>query len=404
MDQEQFIGLLNNELEAYIEKMDFRNMDTVSLVEAAERIVRMSKVIESLQAEPVDQDTLLYLTSSPTPLQDIAEIWETHEEVSIDYEELSIDYFGVPETIQDILDNGLFDEYQQNHDTTNDLDRPNEGAEDKAMFLRKAPNIQELRDYSADQDQKQQFRAVKTIVLSPAMYDIFRENLLFDWAVTRENANLVYDGTLWNCALIRTTDRKEAICVSPEGHDYARYAAYIADYTALPLSGVPVEYCSPKIEAADMKRYVNQEQEDLSITQMQKLLCGIGEILENADGEQDQYYLFSHAMGSFAGFCGDQIGVNDIHGEPLSVGDMTCLNGNLDEPQLVFRHPTGEPFPSQEYVKEAGVTRLDGWQESMMFLRSRDFAVLSCREDYRMSRQIAARIHTTRQEQTRSGR
>lgn len=273
-----------------------------------------------------------------------------------------------------------------------------------AVFLRKAPNIQELRDYAADQDQKQPFRAVKTVVLSPTMYRVFRENLLFDWSVTRENANLVYDGNLWNCALICTTDRKEAICVAPEGHDYARYAAYIADYTALPLSGIPVEYCPTENETADMIRYVNQEQEYLNITQTQKLLCGIGEILENADGEQDQYYLFSHAMGSFAGFCGDPVSVNDIHGEPLSVGDVTCLNGNLDEPQLVFRHPTGEPFPSQDYVTEAGVTRLDGWQESMMFLRSRNFAVLSCREDYRMSRQIAARVHTTSREQTHSGR
>ncbi len=271
-----------------------------------------------------------------------------------------------------------------------------------AVFLRKAPNIQELRDCAADQDQKQQFRVVKTIMLSPAMYDIFRENLLFDWSVTCENANLVYDGNLWNCALIRTTDRKEAICVTPEGHDYARYAAYIADHSALNLSDVPVQRRLSESEIADMIRYVNQEH--LNITQTQKLLCGIGEILDNADGEQDQYYLFSHAMGSFAGFCGDPVGVNDIHGEPLSVGDMTCLNGNLDEPQLVFRHPTGEPFPSQDYVTEAGVTRLDGWQESMMFLRSRNFAVLSCREDYRMSRQIATRMYTTSREHTRSGR
>ncbi|MGI6175194.1 MAG: hypothetical protein ACOYJC_03315 [Christensenellales bacterium] len=270
-----------------------------------------------------------------------------------------------------------------------------------AVFLRKAPNIQELQSYAAHQDKRQQLRVVKSIVLSPAMYDAFRENLLFDWAIVHENAKLVYDGHVWNCALICTTDRKEAICVNPEGYGYARYAAYIADHSMLDLSDVPAERRPSESEIADIMRYVNQEQENLSITQLQKLLCGIGEILENMDGEQDQYYLFSHKMGSFAGFCGDPIGVNDIHGDPLSVGDMTCLNGNLAESQLVFRHPTGETFPSKTYVQEAGVTRLSGWPASMMFLRARDFDMISCRDDYRMSKQIASRLHTKTQEQRR---
>ena len=109
-------------------------------------------------------------------------------------------------------------------------------------------------------------------------------------------------------------------------------------------------------------------------------------------------------MGSFAGFRGDPIGVNDIHGKPLYIGDMTCVGGNPDQTQLVFRHPTGEPFPSQEYVKEASITRTAGWQESMMFLRVRDFDMISCCGDYRMSRQIASRMHLKSRQQTRPGR
>ncbi len=46
-------------------------------------------------------------------------------------------------------------------------------------------------------------------MLSPALYDIFRENLLFDWEFVRENTDLTYDGQVWDCALIRTTDRKK---------------------------------------------------------------------------------------------------------------------------------------------------------------------------------------------------
>ena len=80
-----------------------------------------------------------------------------------------------------------------------------------AVFLRKAINIQELQNYADHQDEKKQLRVIKTIVLSPAMYDIFRENLLFDWEFVRENTDLTYDGQVWDCALIRTTDRKEAI-------------------------------------------------------------------------------------------------------------------------------------------------------------------------------------------------
>lgn len=154
----------------------------------------------------------------------------------------------------------------------------------------------------------------------------------------------------------------------------------------------------------DIKTNIQMDQENLSVTQTQKLLCEIGEILENTGSEQDQYYLFSHSMGGFAGFCGEPVGVNDIGGNPLFIGDMTSLNGHPDKAQLVFRHSSGDPFPSQSYVNEARVVRIAGWQESMMFLRSKDFDVLSCRDDYRMSKQIASRAHTRNHQQGRSGR
>ncbi len=154
----------------------------------------------------------------------------------------------------------------------------------------------------------------------------------------------------------------------------------------------------------DIKRNITCNQESLTVAEAQKLLCAIGESLERSGGEQDQYYLFSHRMGGFAGFCGEPVGVSDIGGNQLFIGDMTALNGQPDKAQLVFRHSSGDPFPSQSYVNEARVVRVAGWQESMMFLRSKDFDVLSCRDDYRMSKQIASRMNTQIRAQGRAGR
>jgi len=391
--KEDFKSRVDRDYAAFCKKIE--GWSARAIIEHADEISAMKEIYAAL-IEPEDHfspEEIACLSQTPRPLDSVYGYWES---LTLSYRECS-PYLAA----RAMLDDMAFDDDDARGDHH---DAWKKSAPAKAVFLRKTSGIQELQDYAGHQDERRQLQVIKTIVLSSAMYDIFRENLLFDWGFSRENANLAYDGHVWNCALIRTTDRKEAICVSPEGHDYARYAAYIADHSALNLSDVPVEHRSPESEVADIMRFVNQDQDSLAVTQTQKLLCGIGKILEKAGGEQDQYYLFSHNMGSFAGFCGDSIGVNDIHEEPLYVGDMTCLNGNPDQPQLVFRHPTGEPFPSQEYVKEAGVTRLAGWQESMMFLRARDFDMLSCRGDYRMSRQIASRIHAINQEQRRSGR
>ncbi len=387
--QRRFLANVSADYEAFCKKVD--GWSAPDIMAHANEISVIKEIYGALIKlhEHFSSEEIACLSQNPHPLDSVYGYWES---LTLSCRECS-PYLAA----RTMLDDMVFGD-----ENTRDDDR--KSAPPAAVFLRKAINIQELQNYADHQDEKKQLRVIKTIVLSPALYDIFRENLLFDWGFVQENADLTYDGQVWDCALIRTTDRKEAICVSPEGYEYARYAAYIADHSALDVSDVPVEHRSPESEAADIMRFVNQEQDSLAVTQTQKLLCGIGKILEKAGGEQDQYYLFSHNMGSFAGFCGDPIGVNDIHEEPLYVGDMTCLNGNPDQPQLVFRHPTGEPFPSQEYVKEAGVTRLAGWQESMMFLRARDFDMLSCRGDYRMSRQIASRIHAINQEQRRSGR
>ncbi len=394
--KKDFKSRVDRDYAAFIEEA--KGWDANTLIERSWTITYMKMVHDALmRPEHFPADDIVYVAQSENPLKEVLVYFESMREL---------------EDLRDAVADALYRLHDQQLLDAPEVDEPKLDVQDiipdsapaKAVFLRKASSIHELRDYADHQDEKKQLRVIKTIVLSPAMYDIFQGNLLFDWGFTRENADLAYDGQVWNCALIRTTDRKEAICVSPEGHDYARYAAYIADHSALNLSDVPVEHRSPESEVADIIRFVNQEQDGLTVTQTQKLLCGIGEILENTGGEQDQYYLFSNNMGGFAGFCGDPIGVNDIHGDPLHAGDMTCLNGNPYQPQLVFRHPTGEPFPSQEYVKEAGVTRLAGWQESMMFLRSRDFDMLSCRGDSRMSRQIASRMHAANQEQRRSGR
>ncbi len=387
--QRTFLANVAADYEAFYKKIE--EWDALGIMEHANEISAMKEIYAALidSESHFSSEEIARLSQSPHPLDSVYGYWES---LTLSYRECS-PYLAA----RAMLDDMAFEKDEARGDD-------HESVPIAAVFLRKASSIQELQGYAGRQDEKRPLRVVKAIVLSPAMYDIFRGNLLFDWVFVRENANLACTDHVWNCALIRTTARQEAICVSPEGYEHARYAAYIADHSVLDLSDVPMEHRFPEGEVKDIMRFVNQKQDNLSITQTQKLLCGIGEILENAGGEKDQYYLFSHNMGSFAGFCGDPIGVDDIHGNPLYVGDMTCLGGNPDQTQLVFRHPTGEPFPSQEYVKEAGIARTAGWQESMMFLRARDFDMISCRGDYRMSRQIASRMHLKSRQQTRPGR
>jgi len=69
----------------------------------------------------------------------------------------------------------------------------------------------------------------KTIRLSGEQFDQFSVNLLKDWDFIKENNDAMHidKNGAYHCLLVIGERRENGILVQSEGHDYARYAAYV---------------------------------------------------------------------------------------------------------------------------------------------------------------------------------
>lgn len=550
MDQEQFIRALEDELRAYIDRLDFNAIDTAEIIEESKRIVRMSRVLDTLREGGVEQSDIEYLTLSPTPLKDIADNLETHESVSIDYDDLGLEHYGPYEEIQNIIENDLFKDDQKESteerhvpaskqppdvgDTKeNDVitDRlidemsmgdffnkvnadyrvfrenwqkrwdaahpniivkgynPNIGKgigliyedghmasiyqklmnpedhfspeeiaylakdphplnsvcgyleslylgdeEEKSTpelavytmvqedylnlygkrekddleklaepvtvhFLRKEPTLQDIKDYRFT-GRSALFKVRKEIVLSPAMYRIFSKYLLGEFSFVKENRDTrLCENKEWDCLLVHSTTGNEAALIAAEGYEYARYAAYLSDYTVLNLNGVPRDVRTAQSEALDIKYIIAERQQDMDVVEMQQLMCSLGEVLESGC-LPDQQYLFNNTLSCYAGFFAERTDVTDINGKPLHIGDTVDMINRTDRTQnfqIVWQDPSGQIVPSQKYITSRYLAKRSDWRDSIQFVEAMDFKVYSCKDDYHraqdISRQMTIRSH-----------
>ena len=102
----------------------------------------------------------------------------------------------------------------------------------KALFTRKAVDIDELKRRTGQEQDKSYFVIEKVIELEENEFDEFADDLLEDKDFIRDNIDSMYvdPNDIWYCVLVKATGRNDGIAISSSGYCYARYSSYIPDY------------------------------------------------------------------------------------------------------------------------------------------------------------------------------
>jgi len=98
---------------------------------------------------------------------------------------------------------------------------------EKALFLRKASNINELRLLDEEDGDRAPYVIEKTIELPDEEFKKFSDELLWDTKIAKENVDLMYidDNGVWHCVLVTSREADYGVLVEAEGYDYPRYTA-----------------------------------------------------------------------------------------------------------------------------------------------------------------------------------
>ena len=117
-------------------------------------------------------------------------------------------------------------------------------------FSTKPPTVRTLRKDEGKGDPVP-FRVVKVIQLTMREFERFMFHLLDDAPYIAANSALTGkdpDTGEIRCLLVISRAGYNGILVNSEGHDYAKYAAYVRNISRLELEQVPVEqYRKPRV-------------------------------------------------------------------------------------------------------------------------------------------------------------
>lgn len=111
-------------------------------------------------------------------------------------------------------------------------------ATQKAVFIRKAVSVQELKCVCNEMS-KVCFQVERIAEITPEEFRSFQNELYEDYRVIYDNRDAMFFDTkkiCYHCILFTTKERKEGVLVQAEGYAYARYAAYVADCGLLDLT------------------------------------------------------------------------------------------------------------------------------------------------------------------------
>ncbi len=115
-----------------------------------------------------------------------------------------------------------------------------------SCFYYKANNAQELMEESTKQPIR--VEVAKVIQLTAQQFCHFSANLLQDMPFIAANKDLSgRDKGVTRCLLVTTRGNRDGILVDCQGHNYARYSAYVPDKRSLNLRDVPVEHYDLKL-------------------------------------------------------------------------------------------------------------------------------------------------------------
>lgn len=99
----------------------------------------------------------------------------------------------------------------------------------RALFTRKAVNLDELKCRTEQERDKKYFVIEKVIELPEDSFRTFANNLLSDFDFIKENLDKMYvdSDQIWHCLLVKAEGSKDGILVEAEGYEYARYSRYL---------------------------------------------------------------------------------------------------------------------------------------------------------------------------------
>ena len=121
-------------------------------------------------------------------------------------------------------------------------------SENAASFYRKAASVRDLLD-KAPFPEKAQFKITKVIELPKEQYRRYRNELWRDVTfISRNESNMRFDekSETFLCLFVTSRDEISGLLIEADGFDYARYAAFIPEKSALVLDDIPVEHANEK--------------------------------------------------------------------------------------------------------------------------------------------------------------
>lgn len=121
-------------------------------------------------------------------------------------------------------------------------------SENAASFYRKAASVRDMLD-KAPFPEKARFQITKVIELPKEQYRRYRNELWRDVSfISRNVTNMRFDekSETFLCLFVTSRDEISGLLIEADGFDYARYAAFIPEKSALALDGIPIERANEK--------------------------------------------------------------------------------------------------------------------------------------------------------------
>ena len=185
----------------------------------------MKYAYEYLRSADIPREELEYAMTAMHPLQEIAGQHEAFRSVLVQEN-------PVAQTVYDIWDKRLFSD----GDTELFTDRV------PIRFHRKMASLSEILTLPRNQDDHP-FLVEKVVNLTSKDFAVYANMLMTDQPFITDNRDLMYVDKVgdWHCILVQDDLNQRGLLVCADGHDYARYAAYVENTRELSLENIPAE-------------------------------------------------------------------------------------------------------------------------------------------------------------------
>ena len=156
----------------------------------------------------------------------------------------------------------------------------------KAVFLRKAVDVAQLKSRATKPSEGSQFVIEEIVELTQNDYDHFASNLLDDYPFIEQNLHAMYIDTngVYHCIYVKAEGAKEGVLCESEGYNYCRYGSY---YTEPGLLTDKI-----KDQILDIRDSGKYNMFDIYGVQKEAYICGYYELAVFIDEHKKEYLEF----------------------------------------------------------------------------------------------------------------